>query len=195
MSAPACPNCDIALRPVTAHSRSGYLIALDQCERCGGLWCDRWELFPIDASDVARLDPVDQPALRAPVATVPSELKCPRCVTAMHEFRDPVLPADAHIERCRACEGMWLNRGELRRFKGAHAATPRSQPVPVSAAALQELTQRYASATNWSTVKNLDAAASAPLAADDEPTDIKRDLAQSAGWSVVRALLQLLFGI
>jgi Zn-finger nucleic acid-binding protein len=193
MSDPACPNCDVELRPVTAHSRSGYLIALDQCDRCGGLWCDRWELFPIDASEVARLDPVDQPALRASVVTVQRELKCPRCVTAMFEFRDPLLPADAHIERCRACEGMWLNRGELRRFKSAHAAPPR--PQPVSDAAVRELTQRYASATNWSTVKNLDAAVSAPLAADDEPTDIKRDLAQSAGWIVVRTLLQLLFGI
>ena len=44
-----CPHCAVTMREVTAHARTGYGLLLDQCPRCGGIWCDRWELFPLDA--------------------------------------------------------------------------------------------------------------------------------------------------
>ena len=44
-----CPHCAVTMDQVTAHARSGYCLILDQCRRCGGIWCDRWELYPLDA--------------------------------------------------------------------------------------------------------------------------------------------------
>lgn len=193
MSPPFCPNCDVALAPVTARARSGYLLALDQCPRCGGLWCDRWELFPLDAAEVDRLDPVDQQALWAPVATVKRDLKCPRCRTALQRFRDPLLPEDTRIERCAACEGMWLNRGELRRFKARRAVT--TTPAAVPNAQLKALGQRYANAARWPTVSNLSNATSPPPPPDEDPAAIKRELMWGAAWIGLRALLRLLLHI
>jgi len=193
-SAPLCPNCALALNPVTARARTGYLLALDQCGTCGGLWCDRWELFPIDAAEVGRLDPVDQAALRAPVESVKHELQCPRCRIALRRFRDPLLPVDSRIERCPACDGMWLNRGELRRFKGARSEEPRSMPVPN--AALDALIGRYADSANWPTVSQLARATDNASAADDETSsNITSDLLRSALWIGVRALVRLLLGL
>ena len=188
---PSCPNCDAPLQPVTARARTGYLLVLDQCGGCGGLWCDRWELFPIDTTEVNRLDPIDQPALWAPVATVKRDLKCPRCSTALQRFHDPVLPADARIERCPACEGMWLNRGELRRFKAGRGQLP---PRPaLSDAAIQSLLGRYAKHTNWPTVTHLDTAADgAPPVQNDSPSDITSQLMWSAVWLGARTLVRLL---
>jgi Zn-finger nucleic acid-binding protein len=189
-----CPNCDVPLRPVTAHARSGYLLSLDQCGQCGGLWCDRWELYPIDACEVNRLDPVDQSAVLAPVATVKRELKCPCCHTPMQRFRDPLLPEDVHIERCPACEGIWLNRGELRRFKekGAPASPQRSLPN----SAIQELVRRYATNANWSTVSNLQSATSTETVSDEEdPEEIKGDVVRGVAWLALRVLMRLLLHI
>jgi Zn-finger nucleic acid-binding protein len=108
-----------------AEATTGYLIVLDQCPRCGGIWCDRWELYPVTAEAAVRLDAVDKEALWHPTAAATVPLECPRCRACMRRFRDPVLPPDAHIERCPNCDGMWLNRGELRRFKCGDAA-----PIP-----------------------------------------------------------------
>jgi Zn-finger nucleic acid-binding protein len=193
MTEARCPNCDARLKAVSARARTGYLIALDQCPQCGGLWCDRFELFPIDAADVHTLDPLDQPALWAPVASVKRDLKCPRCRAALRRFHDPLLPADARIERCPACEGLWLNRGELRRFKQARAA-PASRPAPLSDAAIQQLAQRAAPVP-----------ASAPvacLAQVDRPSQVETEepaagigaWLRSAGWLILLALLRLLLG-
>jgi len=195
VSQPLCPNCDVPLAPVTARARTGYLLALDQCSRCGGVWCDRWELFPLAAAEAERLDPVDQPALWSPVATVKRDLKCPRCRTPLRRFRDPLLPEDAHIERCAACEGMWLNRGELRRFKSRRPSA--AQPAALLDPQIHELSQRYASAANWPTVSNLSAATSpaAPPEPEAESADIKRELMWGAAWWGLRALLRLLLHI
>ncbi|MBI4516984.1 MAG: zf-TFIIB domain-containing protein [Deltaproteobacteria bacterium] len=192
MSEPSCPNCDVTLQPVAARARSGYLLALDQCPRCGGLWCDRWELFPVDGAEVARLDPVDQPTLWAPVAAVKREPKCPRCRIAMARFRDPLLPEDVRIERCRACEGMWLNRGELRRFKAARARP--APPLALPDGPIEQLAQHYGAGTAWPTIANL-AQATNPPPPPDEPPDLTPQLMQSAAWLALRALLRLLLHI
>jgi hypothetical protein len=41
-----CPQCDVSMRQVTARANPGSLIQLEQCAECGGIWCDKWELFP-----------------------------------------------------------------------------------------------------------------------------------------------------
>src|SRR5574337_914921 len=108
-----CPHCASAMHEVTAEAITGYLIVLDQCPQCGGIWCDRWELYPVTAAAAERLDRVDQDALQQPIEAPNRPLECPRCRARLFRFRDATLPADARVERCPNCDGMWFNRGEV----------------------------------------------------------------------------------
>src|SRR5512140_2259715 len=111
----SCPQCASEMKEVKATATTGYLLALDQCPRCGGIWTDRWEVFPLSGAAADRLDPVDTAALHAPQpanGALRAPAECPRCRARLREFTDPTLPPDARIERCLNCEGMWFNRGE-----------------------------------------------------------------------------------
>ena len=181
----ACPYCAVRMQQVNAHARTGYALLLDQCPDCGGIWCDRWELYPLDRGEVARLDPVDEQRLRGPAPPSPSPGRCPRCTSPLRLFRDPLLPPDAHIQRCPVCDGMWLNRGELSRIKG-HDAGARPAPMP-------QLTGALARGTTWAQVSNLDAAT---YAADEPPVDDQTSwlawLRSAAPWLALSALVRLL---
>ncbi|HZD42227.1 MAG TPA: zf-TFIIB domain-containing protein, partial [Terriglobales bacterium] len=112
-----CPQCKIPMNAVTARANPGSLIELDQCPQCGGIWCDKWELFPIQPDEAARLEPVDQGLLRAPTSGIKRTLHCPRCTARLTMPRDPMLSADLQLRRCPKCDGIWLNRGQLTRYK------------------------------------------------------------------------------
>ena len=197
MTAPArppapCPQCAVPMREVAARARSGYLIPLDQCPQCGGVWCDRWELFPLAPEDAARIDAVDAAQLHAPTSPPRSPGRCPRCTAPLRPFHDPLLPPDARIDRCAVCEGMWMNRGELARIK-RHSPPTRS-PNP---AALAQLAAAYGAASKWSKVANLDAATYAPDGDDTDgaTSDAGSLLRSTAPWIVLRALLALLLRV
>ena len=113
-----CPQCEVPMKPVTARANPGSLIELDQCDHCGGIWCDKWELFPIQADEAARLEPADQELLRARVPLIRKELYCPRCTARMSPVKEPALGADVQFQRCLRCDGIWLNRGQFTHYKG-----------------------------------------------------------------------------
>jgi len=171
-------------------SEGGYWLVLDQCPQCGGIWCDRWELFPITALEAARLDTVDQEHLLQAVPVAAASGECPRCRARLRLYRDPALPPDARIERCPNCEGLWLNRGALRRVKGQPLAPTPTAPK-FADAELDRLVQNIRDPQAEPTVTNLDAAwherGNSP-----ESDDAVRALATGAGWLVVRAALRLL---
>ena len=112
-----CPQCEVPMNPVTARANPGTLIQLDQCGQCGGIWCDKWELFPIDPDEAERVDVVDEKLLTNPVTPAAKTLYCPRCTAKLQSCSDPMLPKDLQLTRCWRCDGIWLNRGELRRYK------------------------------------------------------------------------------
>src|SRR5690606_23055822 len=112
-----CPHCGVLMHGVSARATNGYRLVLDQCAQCGGIWCDRWELYPLDAAEAERLDAVDTDLLAVPPPAPVRPGRCPRCTCALRPFRDPLLPDDAVIERCPVCDGMWCKRGALRRAK------------------------------------------------------------------------------
>lgn len=180
-----CPHCRVTMAQVTAHARSGYGLLLDQCPRCGGIWCDRWELYPLDRGEAGRLDAVDEGRFYA--AAPPSDAvgHCPRCSGPLRRFRDPALPADASIERCPVCDGMWLNRGTLTRIK-EHRADKAPPPMP-------RLTGALARQVTWAQVNNLDAAT---YAADEPPADDQTAwgtwFRSAAPWLALAALLRLI---
>jgi Zn-finger nucleic acid-binding protein len=183
------------MREVSAEAKTGYLVVLDQCPRCGGIWCDRWELYPITAAAARRLDGVDQAALHeAGGPIVPGPLLCPRCRAPMHKFHDPGVPEDARIERCPNCDGMWLNRGELRRFKSRDGAGA-AMPAAASDAEIDRLAQRARGGVeSWPTVSTLDRAFDA-TEATSETQDLRGEMVSGAAWLIARAALRLLLHV
>jgi len=184
---PRCPYCRVDLCEVTAEAALGYYVVLDQCPRCGGVWCDRWELYPITAAAAARLDPVDGDALRRPTTVPSSPLECPRCRARLRAFRDAWLPADMCIGRCPNCDGLWLNRGQLRHVK---SIPRRGQPRPVHPAQVDDLARRLA-APQRPMVRDL-ARALEDRRVGDAEADLTRDLLTGVVWAVARALLRLI---
>jgi Zn-finger nucleic acid-binding protein len=180
-----CPQCAASMNEVTAEAALGYLIVLDQCAHCGGIWCDRWELYPLTAAAAARLDRADQEALWQPLTAAKDVLVCPRCCARLSRFRDPALPPDAHIERCPNCNGIWLNRGALRRVKQRANAAP---------ALTEAQLDRLATRTSGTPVTSLSNAFDGTGEAEDTG-DVGRELTVSAAWLVARALLRLLLRI
>ena len=71
---PQCPNDDGTLRLVQAHSRQGAAVTLDQCDHCGGVWFDRFELFQVDEAD-ARSTGVE--SQKQPTASPRNNLQMP----------------------------------------------------------------------------------------------------------------------
>lgn len=182
-----CPHCPGRLHRVAARARSGYLIELDQCPTCGGIWCDPWEAYPIPAAEARRLDRLDEKGLHARTDPATEPGRCPRCAIALRPFRDPAIRPDARIERCRACQGMWLNRGELARWKGQQP----SGPGP-SDATLARVAEAYAAEAKWPTVQNLDRALDAPPDPELEGDGVRAAIRSTAAWIVLRFLLRLL---
>lgn len=187
-AAVGCPDCRQPMREVSARARTGYLLALDQCHACGGLWFDRWELFPLHHAEVGRLDPVDSERLQAAVAGDDRPGDCPRCEVRLREFRDPNLPADARVARCHVCEGMWLQRGQLRAVKRPAPASPASGE-PSEAAALMALARAYEGEADWSRVHSLD---HATYESEEPPPDFG-DVAGAVKSALPWLVLQLLF--
>ncbi len=181
-----CPQCATAMNEVMASAAVGYFIVLDQCPRCGGIWCDRWELYPLTAAAAEQLDSVDQAALTRPAATRSEPLQCPRCRARLRRFRDASLPQDVQIERCSNCDGMWLKRGELRRFK--HRGTPDEATKRVTEVQLDRLAQATSPA---GAVRHLASAFDATQAIADE-TDVRKEILTGAAWLIARTTLRLL---
>ncbi len=179
------------MHEVTAAARTGYLIVLDQCRRCGGVWCDRWELFPLTAAAAAALDPVDAAQLAAPNEAAAQPGQCPRCAIALRPFRDPLLPPDARIERCAVCEGMWLNRGELRRVKQRSASRP-----PLRDEVLEQLARSVGAEAKWAKVQDVGAALHAADHPDqEEPDNLRSALWSTGGWAALTWLLRFVLRI
>ncbi len=183
-----CPHCGVLMHSVSSRTRSGYCVLLDQCPQCGGIWCDRWEVYPLSADEAARLDAVDESKLQQPTAAHAGPGRCPRCTAALHPFQDRALPPDARIERCAVCDGMWFNRGELSRLK----RRSRSRPVGADAALIARVGGQLGASTTWSQVGNLDAAT---YAVDEPPPGgeaWRSALRDSGPWFALAALVRLL---
>jgi Zn-finger nucleic acid-binding protein len=138
------------MRQVSARANPGTLIVLDQCGKCGGIWCDKWELFPIDPDEAPRLDPLDEKRLQAPVALKKQTLYCPRCRDRLQLFREPLLPPGVQLQRCRRCEGIWLKKGQLSRYKRFQGKRKEKNLGPKKR--LQQLAQAYDNPRSWVTI-------------------------------------------
>jgi len=184
-----CPHCRQPLGEVTARARSGYLLALDQCRGCGGIWFDRWELFPLDHTEVARLESVDTERLMSEQPARRGAGQCPRCAVDLRPFRDPVLPPDARVERCFVCEGMWLQRGELSRVKASKIKAP-APPATAEARQIRALAEHYGEAAKWAKVADLDAATQTLEEAPPGGPELGEALRSAAPFLILQVLLR-----
>lgn len=111
-----CPNCQTKLKKVMAQSRYGLKIELNQCQNCGGIWCDDLEMHRISLKSAQKIEKVNITKLKK-WTPIRKKLICPRCKTLLKEFKDPNFPQQIKLEHCFECGGFWLNRGELIQFK------------------------------------------------------------------------------
>jgi len=186
-----CPACKREMRKVSARGNPGTLIQLDQCARCGGIWCDKWELFPIPPEEAARVEPVDEALLKSPVALDDKPLYCPRCTEQLQRFHDPLLPAEIQLQRCRRCDGIWLNRGQFSRYKNfQHRAREEKMPDEER---LRELTSRAQDPRAWVTTgtQGMFAYPQGLIENDDAVSSIRGGVF----WLIVQTLLRLALGI
>ncbi|MHB1391197.1 MAG: zf-TFIIB domain-containing protein [Thermoleophilia bacterium] len=195
-----CPNDDGDLRPVASHNRQGVPITLDQCDGCGGLWFDKFELFQIDEKDASLLARIDKTALRRPMGAS-DQPHCPRCGAALERFTDPNIPANIQMLMCGVCEGFWLNHGALADFAALRQS--RHPAVDPALAAEYEKTLAASSeAEKWEGVLRLghelggarDILTGMPL--DGSPRQLEKiDAAHEAAFGTLRTIMRLLFSI
>lgn len=101
-----CPGCG---GPELRHLDLGEreFIAVEHCPRCHGCWLDHRQLERLEAGVWSNVE-----ALGLTSAEALSDLICPRCATSMTRVQPEDHP-EITIERCPACHGLWLDRGEI----------------------------------------------------------------------------------
>jgi Zn-finger nucleic acid-binding protein len=182
------------MNEVTARANPGTLIQLEQCQKCGGIWCDKWELFPIDPEEAERVDvkaAVNEPLLVAPAKLPQRSLHCPRCTAPLQLCKDPVLPADLLLERCLRCDGIWLNRGEMKRFK-RHQRKIQLEKLGADAI-IQRIPEVYENPKSW-VVKGTQGMMAYPKMFDDSAAESKPSVG-SAVALILQTLLRMAIGI
>ena len=184
-----CPACNSEMKQVSARANPGTLIVLDQCGQCGGIWCDKWELFPVAPDEAQRLDPLDVEALKNPLALEEKPLYCQRCTAALQLFHDPLLPSEIHLRRCIRCEGIWLNRGQFGRYKNFQQKT-RAEKMPAEER-LRKLARAYDDPRAWVTTGTQGIFAYPQGAAAGE--DLK-EAGRGAFRLILQTLLRLILG-
>lgn len=176
---------------VTARATPGTLIQIDQCRKCGGIWCDKWELFPIDPDESVRLDPLNPNLLRDKVHLPAKTLYCPRCADTLDVFADPILPQDIQLRRCRHCDGIWLNRGQFRRYKDYQRNT-RVKKMG-GAKVVAALPQVYADPKSW-VITGSKGIFAYPRGGEENDDLVSNSLADAAKL-VLQSLMRMILGI
>ena len=113
-----CPRCD---NPLSSRTASGCGIALDadpavdHCSTCGGIWMDTGALSLLMDVSQQWLNAWERQlssAIRMPDTDREGEIVCPVDHTEM-DSRAYAEDGSCYVDRCRICEGIWLDHGEL----------------------------------------------------------------------------------
>lgn len=197
-----CPECGNSLKEVYAEANYGRVLLLDQCERCGGIWFDCWELYHLKDAEAKRLDTVNQNSLLTENPTVQGSGLCPKCSNAsLMEFPDPNLPTDSKIDRCPKCNGLWLNRGELKKYK-EDKIKKRSRLEPAEGPkGIQDVFSVDSQVAKWETINHLTSALKARSehgetahAAEDMAFD-RKQLTKDALFLILQMLFKIVFKV
>lgn len=104
------------MRKVKAGVLFGEFLFFDQCERCGGIWFDRDELFRLSVTEFDTSPPIDTKIFRRKESLLTEKLFCPNDKERLSSFQDKNFPSDIQVEHCVKCGGFWMNRGEYSRY-------------------------------------------------------------------------------
>lgn len=110
-----CPGCGGKMSEKKSISTYGKLILLDQCESCGGVWFDRWELASLGPSPVFEED-FDRIKFLTPSKPSSGRMICPRCGIKLKNVKSFDLPEKITFKMCELCSGIWLNKEEKQEF-------------------------------------------------------------------------------
>ncbi len=179
------------MNEVTMQANPGQLIVLDQCGLCGGIWCDKWELFPVDPDEAERIDPLNEALLKDLTKLSDKPLYCPRCTAALHIFAEPILPKNIQLHRCNRCDGIWLNRGQFSRYKEYQKQT-RAQQLG-SQALIKNLPSVYRNPKSW-VVTGTQGIYAYPRG-EQPPDDVVEKSLSAAGKVILQSLLRLVLGV
>lgn len=193
-----CPNADGVLRPVQASSRLGAPVMLDQCDHCGGVWFDKFELFQVDEAEARALDKVDREKLRYPQGSS-EEPRCPRCGKGLVVFSDPNIPANIQMFMCGGCEGFWINHSFISGY-ASYREAGHKRPDPEIVAQYEAMLQTQSDKQYWQGLENFGKAVGGSrdtltgLSLSGSPADLERiDRAQDAFFTMLGIAARLLF--
>lgn len=125
-----CPNDNADMHQVKILSHYGQPLFLDQCEKCGGIWFDKSELYRAKQGEAEKTDLLDVDSLRSPAFLENKVHLCPKDRAKLFRFDDKYFPRGIIVERCPVCSGFWLNRGEFTKFQKARQELLQKQPAP-----------------------------------------------------------------
>jgi Zn-finger nucleic acid-binding protein len=54
-----CPNCQTTFQEVQVKSRYGANIKINQCPKCGGIWCNSLDMSSISPEEAEKIDKLD----------------------------------------------------------------------------------------------------------------------------------------
>jgi len=109
-----CVRCEIEMRETEF---SGVVI--DICDKCGGIWFDGDEFKTVKSTLEQTKDSelISDDAIKSGKAlSCDPELKCPRCKDIYMKKFKYMYDSDITIDACEACNGLWLDGGELSRI-------------------------------------------------------------------------------
>jgi uncharacterized protein len=112
-----CPNCQKQLKEIKGKSHYGATIKLNQCENCGGIWFDDWELFELEEKEVKELEEIEAEKFRESYVDDKKGKMCPVCITPLKRVRDIGIPSAITMEDCQNCGGIWMNHGGTTEYK------------------------------------------------------------------------------
>jgi len=107
-----CPVCSSALGTQLYAGQT-----VDVCATCRGVWCDSGELGNVvdalvDANKVPDAESA-RVAARQRSDNDPRVKPCPRCRETTDSFNF-AYDSNIFLNRCNACDGIWLDGGEIR---------------------------------------------------------------------------------
>jgi len=162
-----CPADDQAMRSVKIESHYAQPVVLEQCVECGGIWFDESELFRARQGESVKLESLDARNLRSKTYVEKPVLHCPREWSRLYRFEDRYFPEGIILERCRECNGIWLNRGDFVRFQTARDrlkyGDKQSVSREVTDAGIKRILDSYATGSNTDVLQRIGAFLSTPL--------------------------------
>ncbi len=128
-----CPACSSLMFRMTAVG-----VEVDGCPGCGGIWLDKGELPKLSADPNVLRSLGNGIRATQPAAAPQRTDSCPRCNQPLSPFEFGTLRG-IRLDRCKSCEGIWLDAGEAQsiaeRLGAAAQSFPAASAAPAAAAA------------------------------------------------------------